>query len=110
MRLGAEQFTLTRRKLLECVGSIVALGAVPTALTQDKQEPLVVGSTATGAPFSFLDLKTGKLAGLMIDVISALAEQARLSVRIQTIAFSALIPSLLTRKIDIVSAGMLKTP
>ena len=71
---------------------------------------VVVGSTATGAPFSFLDVKTNRLTGAMIDIAHAVAAKAVLEVRIETTTFAALVPSLTARKIDIVAAGILRTP
>lgn len=70
---------------------------------------LRVGSTATGAPFSFLDIKSNKLTGAMIDIAQAVAKQAGLQIEIETTAFAALVPSLTADKIDIVSAGILRT-
>lgn len=71
---------------------------------------LVVGSTATGAPFSFLDIKTNKLTGAMIDIAHAVAAKAALQIKVETTTFAALVPSLTARKIDIVAAGILRTP
>jgi len=71
---------------------------------------LVVGSTATGAPFSFLDIKTNQLTGAMIDIAHAVAAKAALQIKVETTTFAALVPSLMARKIDIVAAGILRTP
>jgi polar amino acid transport system substrate-binding protein len=68
-----------------------------------------VGATATGVPFTFLDVKTNSIEGLMVDAITATGKAAGFDVKIQQTTFSALIPSLTTKKIDIVSAAMLKT-
>lgn len=69
----------------------------------------VVGSTATGVPFTFIDVKTNTLTGAMVDVVKAIAADAGFEIDLHITAFSALIPSLLAKKIDIVSAAMLKT-
>lgn len=91
----------------------LALGLSTTlALTLvHAEEPgtIKVGATATGAPFTFLDLKTGSIQGMMIDSIEAAAKAAGLTVEIQQNSFAALIPSLTAEKIDVISAGMLKT-
>ncbi len=71
---------------------------------------LVVGSTATGVPFSFLDVRTNSLTGAMVDIVEAVAAQAGFPVDLQVTAFSALIPSLTARKIDLIAAAMLRTP
>lgn len=69
----------------------------------------VVGSTATGVPFSFVDLKTNQPTGAMIEIAEAIAGDAGFPIEVRVTSFSALIPSLTARKIDLISAGMLKT-
>jgi polar amino acid transport system substrate-binding protein len=69
-----------------------------------------VGSTATGVPFTFLDVKSNSIQGLLVDAITATGKAAGFDVKIEQTTFSSLIPSLTTKKIDIISAAMLKTP
>ncbi|MFL9866572.1 ABC transporter substrate-binding protein [Paraburkholderia fungorum] len=69
-----------------------------------------IGATATGVPFTFLDVKTNSIQGLLVDAITATGKAAGFDVKIQQTTFSSLIPSLTTKKIDIISAAMLKTP
>lgn len=71
---------------------------------------LKVGATATGVPFTFLDVKSNSIQGMMVDAITAAGKSAGFRVDVQQTVFSALIPSLTTQKIDIISAAMLKTP
>src|SRR5271166_7025326 len=68
-----------------------------------------VGSTPTGVPFTFLDVKTNTIQGAMVDLITAIGDDAGFKVVIQATPFSALIPSLTSNKIDIISAAMLIT-
>jgi polar amino acid transport system substrate-binding protein len=70
----------------------------------------IVGSTATGVPFSFIDIKTNRLVGAMVDIVRAIAADADFAVDLRITAFGALIPSLTAKKIDLISAAMLKTP
>ena len=95
------------RRLAVGLGTALAL----TLAQAQAEEPasIRVGATATGAPFTFLDLKTGSIQGMMVDSIEAAAKAAGLQVEIQQNAFAALIPSLTAEKIDVISAGMLKT-
>ncbi|TKC85921.1 amino acid ABC transporter substrate-binding protein [Trinickia terrae] len=79
----------------------MAAGAEPT---------YKVGATATGVPFTFLDVKSGAIQGMMVDAITTAGKEAGFQVDVQQSVFSALIPSLTTQKIDIISAAMLKTP
>lgn len=68
-----------------------------------------VGATATGVPFTFLDIKTNSIQGMMVDTAQAVAKAGGFTVNVQQTVFSALIPSLTSSKIDIISAAMLKT-
>ena len=69
-----------------------------------------VGATATGIPFTFLDIKSGKIQGMMVDAAEAVGKAGGFDTEIQQTTFAALIPSLTTNKIDLISAAMLKTP
>ncbi|AZD01505.1 MULTISPECIES: ABC transporter substrate-binding protein [Pseudomonas] len=82
------------------VGSVSA-GAAPV---------YKVGATATGIPFTFLDVKSQSIEGMMIDAARAVGQAGGFEVDIQQTTFAALIPSLTSNKIDIISAAMLRTP
>ena len=69
-----------------------------------------VGATATGIPFTFLDIKTGTTQGMMIDAAQAIGKAGGFETQVEQSPFAALIPSLTSNKIDLISAGMLKTP
>ncbi|PJX26637.1 amino acid ABC transporter substrate-binding protein [Advenella sp. S44] len=85
--------------LAACLNGSVALAA----------ESYKVGSTPTGMPFTYLDAKSGKIAGVMVDVIDAVSKKADFTYEISPMVFSALIGSLQSKRIDIISAAMLKT-
>lgn len=70
---------------------------------------LIVGSSATGVPFSFIDPRTNALTGAMVDIMHAVANAVGMRIDLQTVPFAALIPSLTARKIDIIAAAMVKT-
>ncbi len=73
-------------------------------------EPLKVGSTATGVPFTFLDIKTNQIQGMMVDLIDAIGKEAGFEPTVQPVDFASLIPSLTSNRIDVISAAMLITP
>jgi polar amino acid transport system substrate-binding protein len=73
------------------------------------QQVLKVGSTPTGIPFTFLDTKTNKIDGIMVDLITAVGKDAGFEVQIEPMSFSALVASLTSGKIDIISAAMFIT-
>lgn len=103
---------LPRRLVLGGVASALGLGAAACAKTSDVRAAggVVVGSTATGVPFSFIDMRSHELTGAMVDIVRAVGVEAGFAVEMQVTAFAALIPSLTARKIDIISAAMLRTP
>jgi len=68
-----------------------------------------IGSSPTGSPFTFLDIKTNKMDGVMVDLIEAIGKDAGFIPKIEPIAFSALIPALTSKKIDLISTSMMIT-
>ncbi|MEH3086854.1 MAG: ABC transporter substrate-binding protein [Xylophilus ampelinus] len=90
---------------------LLAAAAVSTAGAQGNAPASYnVGATATGIPFTFLDVKTNSIQGMMVDTVQSVAKAGGFAVNLHQTVFSALIPSLTAQKIDIVSAAMLKTP
>ena len=87
----------------------VALCAIAITSLATAQPTYNVGATATGIPFTFLDVKTNAIQGMMVDTVTAVGKAGGFNVAMQQTVFSALIPSLTTNKIDIISAAMLKT-
>ncbi|TDT99275.1 MULTISPECIES: ABC transporter substrate-binding protein [Azorhizobium] len=73
------------------------------------QESFKVGVTTTGVPFTFVDTTTQQPTGAMVDLAKAIATEVGLKPTFELTAFSALVPSLSTHKIDVISAGMLAT-
>ena len=95
---------------LRWFGRALALACLAYVSSAASQAPTYnVGSTPTGVPFTFLDVKTNTIQGAMVDLITAIGEDAGFKVNIQATPFSALIPSLTSNKIDIISAAMLIT-
>jgi len=83
--------------------------ALAAAAPGSAQQVLKVGSTPTGVPFTFLDTKTNSIQGVMVDLITEVGKDAGFQVQIEPMQFSALIPSLTSNKIDIISAAMFAT-
>ncbi len=74
------------------------------------QQVIKVGSTPTGVPFTFLDTKTNTIEGAMVDIVNAVGKEAGLTMQIEPMPFSALIGSLTSKRIDLISAAMFITP
>lgn len=88
----------------------IAATVAPFAQAQTAATTYNIGATATGVPFTFLDVKTNSIQGMMVDTITAVGKAGGFGVNVQQTVFSALIPSLTSSKIDIIAAAMLKTP
>lgn len=96
---------MIRRRHLPALGAL--LGA--PALAQG-QPVLKVGSTPTGIPFTFLDTNTNRITGFMVDLITEIGRRQGFGVEVQATPFAALIASLTSSRIDVISAAMLATP
>lgn len=60
-------------------------------------------------PFTFLDVPTNEMSGMMIDLIRAIGEEAGFEPEVQAVDFASLIPALTSGRIDLISAAMLIT-
>ena len=94
------------KRLVQAATAALVLAA---AMPASAQQVLKVGSTPTGIPFTFLDTKSNSIQGLMVDLITEIAKDAGFQVQIEPMQFSALVPSLTSNKIDIISAAMFAT-
>ena len=69
-----------------------------------------VGSTPSGIPFTFLNVETNQIDGVMVDIVEAIGELEGFTPQVEATQWSALIPSLTSNKIDIIAAAMYATP
>lgn len=69
-------------------------------------ETLKVGSTPTGVPFTFLDVSTNKITGMMVDVVDAIGKHAGFDAEVQSTDWASLIPALNSGRIDMIAAAM----
>lgn len=93
---------ITRRALAAVLlGTFFTGGAAAQTYT--------VGSTPSGVPFTFLDVATNEIDGVMVDIIEAVGEAAGFEAIMEATQWSALIPSLTSGKIDIIAAAMYAT-
>lgn len=96
------RFRLTRRAALALAAA--ACLATPALAAGETYK---VGSTPSGIPFTFLDVKTNQITGLMVDIVNAIAADQDFTASIEATQWSALIPSLTGDKIDIIAAAMI---
>ncbi len=80
----------------------LALGVISTSLVA---KPLVVGMELAYPPFEMSD-KNGKATGVSVDLAYALGKYLNREVVIKNIAWTGLIPSLKTNKVDIIISSM----
>src|SRR5258707_11936073 len=95
--------------LKRLVQAATAALALAMAAPGSAQQVLKVGSTPTGVPFTFLDTKTNIFQVVMVDLITEVGKDAGFRARLEPMQFSALVPSLTSNKIDIISAAMFAT-
>lgn len=91
-------------------GIALALSFGLAASVGASAEELKVGSTSSGIPFTFLDVKSNQISGVMVDIIGAIGKEADFTPQVEATQWSALIPSLTSKKIDIIAAAMYATP
>ncbi len=96
---------LARRTLAAIAAALLSFGALPA-----HAESLRVGATAGGIPFTFLDLKTNTIQGMMIDIVTEVGKRAGFQVQVQPMAFSSLVSALTSNKVDLLSAALTITP
>jgi len=101
---------LARRALLSAFAASVPVLALGGCQNTERQPgEIIIGSSDSGVPFSFIDPWTNELAGSMVDTAEAITAALKLKPDLRVVAFSALIPSLVVGKIDMIAAAMLRT-
>ncbi len=112
---------MTRHGRLLRWSSLLALGLVLLlsghALAGDgsldrvkKAGALVIGSTPSGPPFTFLNAATNKIEGIMVDIAGNLAQKLGVRLEVADTKWAALIPTLQSGRIDAIAAAMYITP
>lgn len=83
-------------------------GSSETASNEVKT--LRVGTEATYPPFEFAKANSKEIQGFDVDLMDAIAKQMGTDVKWNNMGFDGLIPGLQSNQLDIVIAGMNKTP
>jgi len=102
----------TLRSLLTAAFTIGIMGGA-TAQVQAPKElvnagKITYGVAATFAPFEYM--QDGKLVGLDIEMLEAMAKKMGLAVEIMNMEFKGLIPALQSKRIDIINSAMYIRP
>jgi len=100
------------RKFLVVLIALIVSGIIVAGIVEEikKRGYLIVGTEATFPPFEFVDEKTKEIVGFDIDIAKEIAKALGVKLKVEDIAFDGLIPSLLTKKIDLIIAAMTITP
>lgn len=91
---------------------IIVLSFAPAIFASDSSldsDVILVGTESTFRPFEFRS-EDNEIVGFDIDLAHMIGKKLGKEIKIVDMAFDALIPSILTKKIDIVAAGMSATP
>lgn len=99
------------KNLLYCLVVVVFLvvGSAAFAASALDSNVLIVGTESTFRPFEFRSADN-EIVGFDIDLARMIGDKLGKKVEIVDMAFDALIPSILTNKINLVAAGMSNTP
>lgn len=74
-----------------------------------KSDSLIVGISPDYPPYAQIDLGTGAIVGLEVDVITEIARRLNRKLEIQDMPFNSLILELAAGQIDVVAAGLTPT-
>ena len=97
----------TRRHAVAGIGATLLAGC---ARGGHDPRVVVVGASPTGVPFSFVDPATNQLTGAMVDIAAMLVTRLGLRADFRIVPFASLVPSLMTGRIDLIAAAVLRTP
>lgn len=89
--------------------ALVAAAIAAASLAPAFAATLTAGSPPSSAPTTYLDTKTGKIAGYMPEIAAEIAKRQGLVMEFQAVPFPALIQSVIAGKIDMIVAGMTPT-
>ncbi len=97
-------FSISRRLVL-AAGAFAVFAASQPALSQAAERTIVVGSSATYAPFAF-ENSSREVVGFDIDIVNAIAEKQGLKLRIVNTPFTSIFASLNNGDVDTVISGV----
>ena len=93
----------------KCTVLIAAFAAALTLATPASAETLRIATEGAYAPFNFIDA-SGKPGGFDVDLVLALCEKMQAECEIVTQDWDGIIPGLMARRYDAISASMSITP
>src|SRR5579863_7695802 len=91
-----------------CIVTFLLLAALGLGCSPKTHQQLIVGMELAYPPFEMTDEK-GQPTGVSVDLAKALGKFLGREVEIQNLPFDGLIPSLQTRKIDLIISSLTAT-
>lgn len=91
------------------IAALVSLGAIGWSAPSWAQQPLKFAGQDV-SPWAVHEKNSNALTGVFVDLTTALAKDAGLSVQYQLMTFADLIPALTSGKIDVIATEMAITP
>ena len=98
-----------------CLALLMVAGTVFAADSQDaldqvmQRGTLVVATELGTPPWAYKDPKTGEITGFTIELARMLADSLGVKLKIKTYEWAGIIPSLLTKKVDMLTACLTRT-
>jgi ABC-type amino acid transport substrate-binding protein len=80
------------------------------ATTPIKNNDLIVGISPDYPPYAQIDLETGAIIGLEVDIVTEIARRLHKNLIIKDMPFNSLILELVSGQIDAIAAGITPTP
>lgn len=100
--------TLTAALALAALTAVAGHAATPADVK--KAGVIKVVTTSSSPPHGFLDAKTNSLKGIMVEVGEAVAKDLGVRAEFTEVPFGALIPTLTSKRADLMSAPLFITP
>jgi polar amino acid transport system substrate-binding protein len=96
------------KKLFALFAVVVLAASAAFAASSAEKSVILAGTESTYPPYEFRNPE-GKLVGFHIDLVEAIGRVTGKKIEWIDMSFDALIPSLLTHKLDMIGAGFLMT-
>lgn len=93
------------KKVVLLLFVMASLSAAPAFAASTAEKTYINGIDANYPPFAYID-KAGKTSGFDVDAMNWIAKKMGFKVKHQPMDWDGIVPSLLTKKIDMICSGM----
>ncbi len=103
-----------KKLIYYCFGAMIMFGCYyfyyTTPKIQTVKNDLIVGISPDYPPYAQIDLQTGAIIGLEVDIVTEIARRLDKKLVIKDMPFNSLIIELMAGQIDTIAAGLTPTP